>query len=100
MISSTLRASQDYINLACVHLLKKQKQKQKTHKVQSYDQVFRETCYQCRFLKMMPDSVVKEWKATFLFISMGDSSFLFSLAEYQGNNITQGKETMNFKITY
>lgn len=48
----------------------------------------------------MPDSVGKEWKATFLFISMGDSSFLFSLAEYQGNNITQGKETMNFKITY
>jgi hypothetical protein len=37
----------------------------------------------------------KVWKATILFLSMGDSSCLFSQAEHQSNNITQGKEAYN-----
>lgn len=97
LISSTLRASQNYINIACVHLFKKI-----NHKVQSYDQVLRETCYQYRFLKWWL------WQHGTRFGRLPFYSFLWVILHAYSlrlnTRVTTShkvrKHIMNLKITY
>lgn len=93
LISSTVRPSKNYINIACVHLSKKQTNKKPKKQGPKLCSSFQRLVINVDFWNN--DSVDKVWKATFYFISMADSSYLFFLAEHQGNNISQGKEVYN-----